>query len=168
MSWINQVGDLLQRYKGASATTPPSDAAADFSKIAEQAPQATLSTGVAEAFRSDTTPPFGQMLSGLFGQSDGAQRAGILNQLIAAAGPAAGGLLGGLAGSASGARAAITPEQAQQVSPEVVSQLAEHAAKQDPSIIDRAGEFYSQHPTLVKSLGVGALTVIMSHISQRH
>jgi hypothetical protein len=54
------------------------------------------------------------------------------------------------------------------VSPEVVSQLADHAAKQDPSIIDRAGEFYSQHPTLVKSLGVGALTVIMSHLSQRH
>jgi hypothetical protein len=62
----------------------------------------------------------------------------------------------------------VTPEQAQQVSPEVISQLAEHAAKQDPSIIDRAGEFYSQHPTLVKSLGVGALTVIMSHLSQRH
>jgi hypothetical protein len=57
---------------------------------------------------------------------------------------------------------------AQHDSPEVVSQLADHAAKHDPSIIDRAGEVYAQHPTLVKSLGVGALTVIMSHLSQRH
>ena len=168
MSWINEVGNLLQRYKGASATTPPPDATADFSKVAQQAPPSAIATGVAEAFRSDNTPPFGQMLSGLFGQSDGAQRAGILNQLIAAAGPGAGALLGGLAGSASGARPTVTPEQAQQVSPEVVSQLADHAAKQDPSIIDRAGEFYSQHQTLVKTLGVGALTVIMSHLSQRH
>ena len=167
MSWINEVSDVLQRYKGASGTTPP-DATADFSKVAQQAPPSAIATGVAEAFRSDSTPPFGQMLSGLFGQSDGAQRAGILNQLIAAAGPGAGALLGGLAGSASGARPTVTPEQAQQVSPEMVSQLADHAAKQDPSIIDRAGEFYSQHPTLVKTLGVGALTVIMSHLSQRH
>src|SRR5258708_13329958 len=83
MSWINEVGDLLQRYKGASATTPPPDATADFSKVAQQAPPSAISTGVAEAFRSDSTPPFGQMLSGLFRQSDGAHRAVILNHPIA-------------------------------------------------------------------------------------
>jgi hypothetical protein len=170
MSWMNEVSDLLQRYKGASATTPSPDTAADFSKVADQAPPSAISTGLAEAFRSDSTPPFGQMLSGLFGQSDATQRAGILNHLIAAAGPAAlsGGLLGSLTSSSPGAPPTVTPELAQQVPPDAVRQLADHAAKNDPSIIDRAGEFYAQHPTLVKSLGVGALTVIMSHLSQRH
>ena len=42
MSWINQVGDLLQRYKGASAATPPPDATADFSKVAQQAPPSAI------------------------------------------------------------------------------------------------------------------------------
>ncbi len=168
MSWMNEVSDLLQQYKGTAGSAAPPDAPADFSKVAERAPPSVVSSGLAEAFRSDRTPAFGEMLSHLFGRSDGAQRAGILNHLIAAAGPQAGSLLGSLTGSPSGSRPTITPEQAQQVHPDVVRQLAEHAEKRDPSIIDRASEFYAQHPTLVKSLGVGALAVIMSHISQRH
>ncbi len=170
MSWMNQVGDLLKQYTGASTSAPPPTAAADFAKVAEQAPASAMSSGLAEAFRSDSTPAFGEMISHLFGQSDSTQRAGILNHLIAAAGPGAlsGGLLGSLAGSLSGARPTVTPEQAQQIHPDTVRQLADQAEKRDPSIIDKAGEFYAQHPTLVKSLGVGALAVIMSHLSQRH
>ncbi|MEJ7711337.1 MAG: hypothetical protein WKF84_16110 [Pyrinomonadaceae bacterium] len=47
-----------------------------------------FSQGLAEAFRSDQTPPFGNMLGQLFGQSNGPQRASILNTLISLAGPA--------------------------------------------------------------------------------
>ncbi len=169
MSWIDNLGSLLNQYKGASASAPPADATADFAKVAEQAPSAAVSGGLAQAFRSDSTPPFADMISELFRQSDGAQRAGILNHLIAAAGPAvqSGGLLGNLAASLSGS-STLTPEQAQQIHPDTVRQLAEHAQRHDPSIIDKASEFYAQHPTLVKSLGAGALAVIMSHLSQRH
>ena len=60
----------------------------------------------------------------------------------------------------------MTPQQAQQISPDDVQGLAEHAQKQDPSIIDRASEFYAQHPTLVKGLGATALAMIMSRASQ--
>jgi len=81
-----------------------------------------------------------------------------------AAGPgAAGGLLGGLLGQGSGQ---ITPEQAQQVSPEAVHDLAQHAEKNNPSILDTASSFYAQHPTLVKSLGTVALASVMSHMSR--
>jgi hypothetical protein len=48
-----------------------------------------------------------------------------------------------------------------------VQQLAEHAQKQNPSIIDQASQFYSQHPTLVQALGAGSLALIMSHLSKR-
>jgi len=170
MSWINEIGSLLQRYRGASASAPPSDAAADFAEVADRAPPSAVSGGLAEAFRSGSTPSFGEMISHLFGQSDATQRAGILNHLITAAGPGlqSTGLPGNLAASLSGPRPTITPEQAQQVPPEAVRQLADQAEKHDPSIIDKASEFYAQHPTLVKSLGVGALAVIMSHLSQRH
>ena len=46
-----------------------------------------LAEGLAHAFKSDQTPPFEQMVSGLFGQSNPDQKAGLLNQLLAALGP---------------------------------------------------------------------------------
>lgn len=169
MSWLDEVGGLLQKYSGASPSSPPSGAAADFTKVAETAPTAAVSSGLSEAFRSGETPPFGEMLSQLFAQSDPAQRAGILQHLLAAAGPAlaSGGALRELAALLPGNASAVTPQQAQQVSSDAVRQLAEVAAKHDPSVVDRASEFYAQHPTLVKTLGVGALALIMSHLSQR-
>jgi hypothetical protein len=170
MSWLNEVTDLLQQYKGAPGSAPPPNASADFAKVAQRAPAPVMSSGLAEAFRSNSTPAFSEMISHLFGQSDGAQRAGILNHLISTTGPGAlpGSALENLKGSSSGSRPTITPEQAQQVHPEAVRQLAEQAQKSDPSIIDRASDFYSQHPTLIKSLGATALAVIMSHMSRRH
>ncbi len=95
---------------------------------------------------------------------------GRLNQWLASPGPngvgealgAAGA--GGLAGMVSGG--SVTPQQAQQVSPETVQVLAEQAAKKNPSILDTAASFYAQHPTLVKTIGAGALALLMSRISR--
>jgi hypothetical protein len=169
MSWINEVGTLLQQYRGASAASAPPTAAADFTKVADHAPASALSDGLSAAFRSQSTPSFGEMIAQLFAQSDGAQRSGILNHLIAAAGPVASSLgLSGGVNAAGGSRAETAPEQAPQLSSETVQRLAEEAQKRDPSIVEKASEFYAQHPALVKSLGVGALAVIMSHLSQRH
>jgi hypothetical protein len=47
-----------------------------------------------------------------------------------------------------------------------VRQLAEHAEKRDPSVVERAGEFYAQHPTLVQGLGAAALALIIRHVSR--
>lgn len=170
MSWIDELATLLGRYQGASASGHPPDAAADFAKVAERTPATAISGGLAEAFRSDSTPEFGEMISRLFAQSDGAQRAGILNQLLAAAGPAlsSGGALSSLSSILARSGSQVSPGEAQQVSAETVRKLADEAQKRDPSIIDKASEFYAQHPTLVETLGAGALAVIMSHLSQRH
>ncbi len=137
-------------------------------QIPEGVPQQHLAPALAEAFRSDQTPPFGQMVGTLFGQSDPQQRAGILNRLLGAVGPGvlATGGLGSLAGIFGGGQQ-VTPQQANQVPPDTVQQLAEHAKSQDPSIVDRASEFYAQHPTLVQALGAGSLALIMSHLSRR-
>ena len=167
MNWMNEIGGLLSKYRGGSAS-PESNVAEDFGKIASQAPTSELTSGLAQAFRSDSTPPFGNMVSQLFAQSDGTQRAGILSHLMAAAGPAvaSGGALGSLAALIPGGGRSLTPEQAQQVRPEDVQQLATEAAKRDPSVVDRASEFYAQHPTLIKTLGAGALAVMMSRMSR--
>ena len=159
----------LEQYGSAGAANPPATVHQDFEQVAQSAPQPQLAAGLSEAFRSNQTPPFGQMLGTLFSQSNGQQQAGILNQLLGSLGPAAGaGALGGLSGLSGllGGGSQVTPQQAQQVPPETVQQLAEQAQKNNPSIVDEAGSFYAQHPTLVKALGAGSLALIMSHMSR--
>ncbi len=138
-----------------------SDLHSEFDRLSASAPKSSLAGGLAEAFKSDQTPSFGQMVSHLFSHSDGQQRAGLLNQLLTS-GPS--GLAGELAGMLRGGNQ-VTPEQAQQVSPEAVQQLADGAQQHDPSIIDKISEYYSEHPTLVKTLGIGTLGVAVSKIT---
>ena len=119
---------ILEQYRGASAAAPPATVEQDYSQVAQTAPRPHLASGLAEAFRSSETPPFGQMLGTLFSNSNGQQRAGILNTLLGAIGPGilASGGLSSLAGLLRGGNN-VTPEQADQVPPETVQQLAEHA-----------------------------------------
>lgn len=167
MAWTDEIGSLLEQYKGASAQNPPGNVQSDFNQVAQSAPASAISSGLREAFQSNQTPAFGEMIANLFAQSNGDQRAGVLNHLLGAAEPGAlsSGVLSSL-GGLLGNRTSVTPDQAQQVSPEAVQQLAEHARERDPSIIDKASEFYSKHPTLVQGLGAGALALVMSRISQ--
>ncbi len=165
MSLSNLLG-VLQQYAGASPSNPPANAQQDFQKVAQQVPQEHLASGLAEAFNSNQTPAFPEMLSNLFSQSNGQQRAGILSQLLGAAGPSLPGGLGALAGLLKGGTS-VTPQQAEQITPEAVQQLAAHAQQNNPSIVDQASNFYAQHPQIVQGLGAGALALIMSHISKR-
>jgi len=162
MALTDLLGMLQQYAGGANAAANPER---DYDHVSNNASQDHLASGIAGAFRSDATPPFAQTISHLFSNSDGQQRAGILNHLLNAAGPgAAGGLLGGLLGGQGSNQ--ITPEQAQQVSPDAVHDLAQKAEKNNPSILETAGNFYAQHPTLIKSLGTVALASVLSHMSQ--
>jgi hypothetical protein len=155
---------MLQQYAGGAADSA-ANPERDFDDAANTASHDHLASGIAGAFRSDGTPPFAQMISSMFSNSDGQQRAGILNHLLSAAGPAAAsGVLGSLLGGQTNSQ--VTPEQAQQISPEAVHDLAQHAEKNNPSILDTASQFYAQHPTLVKSLGAVALASVMSHMSR--
>jgi len=160
--------DLLKQV--ASGGAPAADVHAAFDQVANAVPRGSLVEALAHAFNSDQTPPFEQMVSGLFGQSSPDQKAGLLNQILSALGP--GGVaqvLGaaGLGGVASALSAgSVTPQQAQQVPPEAVQVLAQQAAKKDPSVVEAAAGFYAQHPTLVKAIGAGALALLMSKISE--
>jgi hypothetical protein len=164
--------DILSQY--ASSALPQPDTASHFDAAAQQASPAALGGALASMFRSSATPAFGQQISDLFNRSNPSQQAGLLNQILQSVGPsalgAAGGVLGSILGTGTtsgGAVPTITPEQASQLSPADVQALANHAEQHDPSIIDRAGAFYAQHPTLVKSLGAAALAMTLSHLGSR-
>jgi len=163
------LGNLLQQYiGGAGAVANNGKAADDFDQVAQNAPRASIAQGIASALRSDQTPPFPQMVSQLFGQSNPDQRAGMLNKLLGGAG---GGLLSSVAGGALGkifggnAPSQVTPEQAAQVSPEQVQELAEKAQQENPGIVDRMGDFYAEHPTLIKAAGGAALAVALGYMA---
>ncbi len=171
MGLFDQLSGVLQQYtSGSAASQPPAEVHEHFDQVAQAAPQGLIADGLAAAFRSDQTPAFGQLLGSLFNQSSGEQKAGMLNQLLASAGPGilaslAGG--GGLANLLQGGAKQITPEQAAQVSPEAVQQLATHVEKADPSIIDKASQFYAEHPTLIKTLGGAVLSVALAKVAER-
>lgn len=164
------LGNLLQQYLGGAANANAGRALDDFDQVAQNAPRTTMAQGVTEALRSDQTPPFPQMVSQLFDKSDATQRAGMLNQLLRGVGPGllnsvAGGALGGLF-RGSDTPAAVTPEQAAQMTPEQVRELAQAAEQENPSIVDRMGDFYAEHPTLVKTIGGAALAIVLGRMAQ--
>ena len=164
------LGNLLQQYLGGQNNANAGRAIDDFDQVAQNTPRPAMAQGVTEALRSDQTPPFPQMVSQLFDKSDPNQRAGMLNQLISGIGP---GLLGSIGGGAlSGlfrgneAPAAITPEQAATMSPEQVREIAEKAEQDNPTIVERMGDFYAEHPQLVKTIGGAALAILLGRVAQ--
>jgi hypothetical protein len=181
MDWMNQLSGVLQQYNGTAAIRARSNVQDDFDQIAQSAPQTELAGGIAAAFRSEQTPEFGQMTQQLFRNSSTEQQAGILNTLVNAAGPmilsqvlsrreganSDGKLFGLINLLRSGQPTPITPEQAQEIPADAVEEIADKAAKKDPSVIDQVSRFYAAHPTLVKTLGSAVLSITLSSIAQR-
>ncbi len=163
--------DILKQY----ADPNPSNAATStghFDEVAPVADPQKIGDGLAAAFRSDQTPPFGDMVSELFGRSNPQQRAGVLNQLLSSLGPGVlaglgGGALAKMLGQGNAGNPQVTPTQATQITPEQVEQVATHAEQHDPSVVDRIGGFYSAHPDLVKTLGSAALAIALASIAGR-
>lgn len=168
MSLLDGLGDLLKRVTTGNA--PAAEVNAAYDQVAGAIPNGTLADGLSHAFRSDETPPFERMVSGLFHNSTPDQKAGFVNHLIGVLGPAGFAQALGAAGighepQGVSSEGSLTSQQADRMSTEAVQALAQQAAVKDPSIVDKAASFYAQHPTLVKSIGVGALALLMRQIS---
>jgi hypothetical protein len=144
-----------------------------FNQVAQNAPSDVLAKGLAAAFNSNQTPDIGAMVSQMFGQSSGAQQAGMLNQLLGTLGP---GVMASLGGGVLGnimkpGQTQITPSQASQLTPEQVQDVVNHANDTHPGgVADQLGAFYAQHRSLINTLGGVAATVAMmkmkDHLSQ--
>jgi hypothetical protein len=161
MALLDQLGGILKQYtEGQPAMRPQPEK--DLEHVATQGPPEDVAHGLATAFRSDQTPSFGEMVSQLFSNSNPSQRAGLLGTLISAGGPSLLSKLTGLVGGQP-----IGPEQAAKIPPETVQEIATHAEKQDPSIVDRVSQYYSQHPQLIATMGKIAATVALMGIANR-
>lgn len=148
------VDGLLQQLADHGNQPAPPEVQEEFHQIAQSAPPQVLSQGLQDAFESDRTPPFAQMVGQLFGHANDQQKRGML-----------GTLLGGL-GGAHPATSAVTatPEQAPQLSTGQVEQIAQQAQQANPGIVGQMSQFYAQHPVLVKSLGGMAMALVLGRM----
>jgi len=168
MSWMNAIGGILQKYKNTDPSQASQDVHEHFDTVSQAVPKGVLAQGLSAAFNSEQTPAFGQMVANLFNQSSPDQKAGMLSQLLSSAGPGITALLAskGLSGLVNSS-GQVNPQAASQITPDTVAEVASHAQKQNPSIVDTVSGFYAQHPTLVKALGATALSIAMAKMSQR-
>ena len=168
MNNFENVNRVVEQARTGNASE--TDLQAAYDQVAQGAPQSAVRDGLAEAFRSEQTPEFPQMVANLFGRSDPNQKAGLLNTLLGKLNPAERKeALGPVAETTGATTGQVTPDKAQQIQPQQVAALANHAQRKDPSVMDQAAAFYSQHPTLVKGLGAAALAILLSKATQtRH
>lgn len=142
------------------------DVEARFDNVARHASPDDLGAGVADALRSDQTPPMGEMVAQLFGRSSSSQQAGMLNQILASLGPAVASAIGGgaLGRILRPGQTEVTPEQAKEVSPGDVTEIVKHAEQQRPEIVDQLGRYYAEHSGLIKTLGSTALLIALARM----
>ena len=151
------VDGLLQQLADHGNQPAPPEVQEEFHQIAQSAPPQVLSQGLQDAFESDRTPPFAQMVGQLFGHANDQQKRGMLGTLL--------GGLGGLGGAHPATTAVTaTPEQAPQLSTGQVEQIAQQAQQANPGIVGQMSQFYAQHPVLVKSLGGMAMALVLGRM----
>jgi hypothetical protein len=134
--------DVLGRYANPQDQPPP-HVFDDFDNVAREAPPEMLSGGLEDAFRSDATPPFEQMVGQLYDRSSPDVRSSLLREIL-------------------GRR-----EHEGHLPVNEVENVAREAAQANPSIIQRVSRFYAQHPQLVQTLGQAAIGIAMSGMARR-
>ena len=173
MGLLGGLSDLLKQYGGQSGAAP-ANVEQHFDQVAQGVPSSSLAGGLAEAFRSNETPPFAQMAAQLFSNGNGQQQASMLTTLLSSVGPdvlskfTGGSANSPLAALLQSGQGQISADQAAQVNPEEVQALAQHVEQNNPSIIDRISEVYAEHPTLIKTLGAAAMAIAVRKIAERH
>jgi hypothetical protein len=169
MSWLDTVSDIVRQFETGERAPDGTDIHDNFQQVARSAPRDAVADGIAGMFRSNETPAFAEMVSNLFSQSNQNQKAGLLQQLLAAVPPGSLAALPGLGSLVGTSDSSVSNSDllATQLSQEQVRQIAEHAEAHDPSIIDRVGHFYAQHPGVMKAVGEMAIGVVLQQMTKR-
>lgn len=136
--------DVLGRY-AQSHQQPHPEVLEDFDRVSRELPPETLGAGLEDAFRSDATPPFEQMVGQLYHRSPPEVRAGLLGEIF---------------GSLRG-------KDPREVHSAEVEQAAREEAQKNPSVIERVSRFYANHPQLVQTLGQAAVAIAMNGMARR-
>ncbi len=80
MSLLGTLGDFVNQATSPGALE--ADVHGAYDDVARTAPPGALADGLTHAFNSDQTPPFEEMVSGMFSRSNPNQKAGLINQIL--------------------------------------------------------------------------------------
>ncbi len=158
--------DLLKRKRGGHAGAASTSVSDRFRHVAMSASPEIMGRLLADAFRSDQTPPFAELVSQMFGAVSPQRQADILGLLLERLSEAAvasmpdGTQVIGLAGPTRGKGVAISPQGLTGISADQVKRLARLAEWHDPAIIDRIGGLCARHTELIDALGEEAPAVL--------
>ena len=70
-------------------------------------------------------------------------------------------------GERAGAAPSVNPSDVTDLTPDQVREVATAAEKNDPSVMDRIGAYYAEHPEVVKVLGGTALAIALGQMATR-
>jgi hypothetical protein len=169
--------DFLNRYDTRQELPPP-QVLEDFDRVANEASPEDIEVGLEDAFNSEVTPPFEQMVAQLYDESDDDQRAGVLNEILGSLGGAGqvapavgggvlGGALGGLLRRAGQGNTRVSPADARSIPARDIEIAAAEARRQNPGIVQKISRFDARNPQLGQVLGQAALSILMSGMARR-
>jgi hypothetical protein len=76
----DEVSMLVQQLRNAGSGPVPPSAQDRFHQLADGMPPEALSRGLTDAFNSEHTPDFGDMVARMFGQANPEQKTHIVNR----------------------------------------------------------------------------------------
>lgn len=159
MNWTDAIGGLLEQYSSGAGATNRQEARDHYDQIHSSVPADLLGGLIGPAL---ATLGSGQVAERIFNSAtemDDDQRGGFMGTLL----QGLGGSIGAAALPALLSQLGVNQQVMQDpraASPEDVSKLATYAHDNDPSIFDKAMQFYAEHPMLVKVLGTMAVAAI--------
>lgn len=169
MKWLNLLGKYMDRQPTGGEKNPGYQHVGgevmvhrDFDEVVRRAPRPALAGALAAGIRSKQTPSFGESVARLFARANPQQRAGMLNMLLTVAPDT---VRGDLAGMFSRNRD-VRPEDTSGLSPDLVRQVTEVAARKDLGLVDRMAEYLADYPSLIKNLDIATLAVTMATIGE--
>jgi hypothetical protein len=164
MGFMDDIGGLLNQYVNNNGATNRQEAREHYDQIHNNVPQDLLGSVIGPALASLGQQQVQERIYNSATEMDQQQRGSFVQTLLSgflSSGVNIPSLLGQLG---IGQQVADNPYDA---TPDDVAKLATHAQQTDPSIFDRAMQFYAEHPTLVKVLGTMAVTAIARNLAER-
>jgi hypothetical protein len=161
MGFFDQISGVLEQYT-SQTQVPREQAHQDYDKIAATVPPNVLGSVIGPALSSLGAGEVEQRIRNSAEQMGPSTRSQFLQKLLNAIGSGGGNTASVLSQVGVDPSLAQQPERA---SADDVARVAAQVHQSHPDGFNRAMEFYTAHPTLVKVLGTMAIAKIAQHLS---
>jgi hypothetical protein len=161
MSFLDQLGPLLQQYAGGHPSATDAEAHDHYDQIAAAVPPHQLAPTIGPALTTLSPDDLRQRISASAAAMSAPQRGTLMQTMLSGLGPNVASVLATLG---------LDPSLAQHPTEATgadAGTLAAHVQQERPEIFNQAMAVYAQHPMLVKMLGAVAIAKIAQQLTQR-